>query len=120
MKAIKVNKKEYESDDDYFEEEEEEEEEEEIKEKTMQTKNIYTDTYDKSSLILGESVCIDRVKQLINHPDVSEKDKKTLKSYLKNYNKGLKNLWFLIQKKVLVLGEDMLIKVYHYKISIEI
>ena len=95
MKTIKVNKKEYESDDDYFEEEEEEEEEEDIKEKTMQTKDIYTDTYDKSSLILGESVCIDRVKQLINHPDLSEKDKKTLKFYLKNYNKGLKKIMVL-------------------------
>ena len=47
-------------DDDYFEEEEEE-----IKEKTMQTKDIYADTYGKSALILGECVCIDRVKQLI-------------------------------------------------------
>ena len=97
MKTIKVNKKEYESDDDYFEEEEEEEEE--IKEKTMQTKDIYTDTYDKSTLILGESVCIDRVKQLINHPDLSEKDKKTLKFYLKNYNKGLKKFMVSYSKK---------------------
>ena len=103
MKAIKVNKKEYESDDDYFEEEEEEEEEE-IKEKTMQTKNIYTDTYDKSSLILGESVCIDRVKQLINHPDLSEKEKKTLKSYLKNYNKGLKKFMVSYSKKGCCVG----------------
>ena len=97
IKAIKENKKEYESDDEDFLEEEEEIKEENIK----QTKdfNTHTDTYDKSTLILGESVCIDRVKQLINHPDLSEKDKKTLKSYLKNYNKGLKKFMVSYSKK---------------------
>ena len=43
-------------------------------------------------LILGESVCIERVKSHINHSDVIEKDIKLSKSYLKNYNKGLKNI----------------------------
>ena len=36
-----------------------------------------------SGLILWESVCIERVKSLINHPDVIETDIKLLKSYLK-------------------------------------
>ena len=35
----------------------------------------------KSVLMLGESVCIERVKSLINHPDVIETDIKLLKSY---------------------------------------
>ena len=43
-----------------------------------------------SGLILEETVCIERVKSLINHPDVIEQDIKLLKSYLKNYNKGSK------------------------------
>ena len=50
-------------------------------------------------LILGESVCIERVKSLINHPDVIEKDIKLLKSYLKNYNKGFKKIYGFIFKK---------------------
>jgi hypothetical protein len=32
-------------------------------------------------LILGKTVCIERVKCLINHPDVIEQDIKLLKSY---------------------------------------
>ena len=48
-------------------------------------------TIEKNSvLILEETVCIERVKSLINHPDVIEQDIKLLKSYLKNYNKGSK------------------------------
>ncbi len=42
-------------------------------------------TIEKNSvLILEETVCIERVKSLINHPDVIEQDIKLLKSYLKN------------------------------------
>jgi hypothetical protein len=43
-------------------------------------------------LILGENVCIERVKSLINNPDVIEQDTQLLKSYLKNYNKGFKKI----------------------------
>ena len=39
-------------------------------------------TIEKNTVfILGESVCIKRVKSLINHPDVIEKDIILLKSY---------------------------------------
>ena len=55
-------------------------------------------------LILGESVCIERVKSLINHPDVIEKDIKLLKSYLKNYNKRLKKIMVSYSKKGCGIG----------------
>jgi midasin (ATPase involved in ribosome maturation) len=55
-------------------------------------------------LILGESVSIERVKSLINHPDVIEKDIKLLKSYLKNYNKELKKIMVSYSKKGCGIG----------------
>ena len=61
----------------------------------------------KSGLILWESVCIERVKSLINHPDVIETDIKLLKSYLKNYNKGLKKIMISYSKKDVALDEDI-------------
>jgi hypothetical protein len=60
------------------------------------------------------------VKSLINYPDVIEKDIKLLKSYLKNYNKGLKKFMVSYSKKVVVLDGDMLKNLYHYKILVEI
>ena len=71
-------------------------------------------------LILEETVCSERVKSLINHPDVIEQDIKLLKSYLKIIIKVQKNLGFHILKKVVVLDEDMLKNLYHYKILVEI
>ena len=50
-------------------------------------------------LILEESVCIERVKSLINHSDDIEKYIKLLKSYLKKYNKGLKKIMVSYSKK---------------------
>ena len=71
-------------------------------------------------LILEESVCIERVKSLINHPDVIVKDIKLLKSYWKITIKDWKNLWFHIQKKVVVLDEDMLKNLYLYDTHLDI
>ena len=57
-------------------------------------------TIEKNTVLsLEQSVCIERVKSLINHPDVIEKDIKLLKSYLKNYNNGLKKFMVSYSKK---------------------
>ena len=62
-------------------------------------------TIEKNSvLILEETVCIERVKSLINHPDVIEQDIKLLKSYLKNYNKGSKKFRVSYSKKGCGIG----------------
>ena len=53
------------------------------------------------------------MKSLINHPDVIEKDIQLSKSYLKNYNKGLKKFMVSYSKKVVVLDGDMLKNLYH-------
>ena len=72
-----------------------------------------------SGLILWESVCIERAKSLINHPDLIETDIKLLKSYLKNYNKVLKKFMVSYSKKGVVLDEDMQRNLYHYKILVK-
>jgi len=56
-----------------------------------------------------------RVKTLINHPDVSEKDIQLLKSYFKKLIKNFKKYVFIF-KKVVVLNDDMVKNLYHYNI----
>jgi hypothetical protein len=64
-----------------------------------------TNAYNEYDLIIGETVCIERVKSLINHPDISGNDIQLLKTYSKNYNKRLKKKFVSYSKKGCGIGQ---------------